>query len=97
MDDLEKTDIHERMGILNCYYFPDRNYQGITDHITPVNSFRVVLNHFFEANLPLLEERNYFSAAVALFDFIDVTERLRAGRDPARVFTSPPVMSGMAY
>ena len=47
MQSKEKTDLRERMGILNAYYFPNRDYRGLYQEITPVNSFRVVLNTFF--------------------------------------------------
>ncbi len=29
LNDLELTDLRERMSILNCYYFPERNYEGL--------------------------------------------------------------------
>ncbi|SIO45726.1 hypothetical protein SAMN05444166_4890 [Singulisphaera sp. GP187] len=81
VDDVDKTDLHERMGIINCFYFPDKNYEGLTDRTTPVNSFRIVLNHVFGASLPLREPRNYFSTSKDPLDFIDVTKRL----DPSLV------------
>ncbi len=42
--------------ILNTYYFSDRNYSMLYDSISPVNSFRVVLNKYFQAGLPLLKD-----------------------------------------
>ena len=42
--------------ILNVYYFPDQDYQAMYSTISPVNSFRVIFNHFFAAELPLLED-----------------------------------------
>lgn len=39
---------------LNTYYFSDKNYSMLYDSISPVNSFRVVLNKYFQAGLPLL-------------------------------------------
>lgn len=41
---------------LNTYYFSDRNYSMLYDSISPVNSFRVVLNKYFKAGLPLLRD-----------------------------------------
>jgi len=49
-----------RMPILNAYYLPDAN-QELYPSISPVNSFRVVLNHYFGMNLPLLEDKSYFA------------------------------------
>jgi hypothetical protein len=41
---------------LNAYYFSDRDYTGLYDGISPVNSFRVVLNKYFKAGMPLLKD-----------------------------------------
>lgn len=41
---------------LNTYYFSDRDYSMLYDSISPVNSFRVVLNKYFDAGLPLLKD-----------------------------------------
>ena len=74
MESKEQSDLHERMSILNAYFFPDRNYRGLYAEITPVNSFRVVLNTFFGAGLPLLQDRNYFSTWSHPYDFMNVTD-----------------------
>jgi hypothetical protein len=80
----KKTDLRERMSILNAYYFPDRKYQGLYPEITPVNSFRVILNTFFGARLDLVPDRNYFSTWSEPFRFEDVTEMTNlAARDIA--------------
>jgi hypothetical protein len=44
--------------------------------ISPVNTFRVILNTYFSAALPLLDDRSYFSRMTRPYDFIDVTERV---------------------
>lgn len=41
---------------LNTYYFSDKDYSLLYDSISPVNSFRVVLNKYFDAGLPLLKD-----------------------------------------
>lgn len=41
---------------LNTYFFSDKDYSLLYDSITPVNSFRVVLNKYFHTNLPLLKD-----------------------------------------
>ena len=65
----------ERYAILNAYYFPDGNYDSLYPSITPVNSFRVILNQFFGADLELLEDRNYYSTWSAPYDYMDVTDQ----------------------
>lgn len=41
-------------------YFPDNDYKQHYPSMSPVNSFRLVLNKFFAANLPLLEDSSIF-------------------------------------
>jgi len=97
LDDLEKTDLRERLSILNCYYFPNRNYEGLTQTITPVNSFRVLFNNNLGTKLPTLENRNLFSTYGDPFKFIDVTGRLDSDRDRGREYTPPEFYSGMVH
>lgn len=97
LNDLEKTDLRERMSILNCYYFPGRKYHQLNDRITPVNSFRAVLTTFFGAHLPPLENRNYFSTYEDAFRFTDVTERLRTNADQDRSYTPPTFYPGLVH
>jgi len=58
---LERSNVKERMAMLNAYYFPDRDYSSLYPSISPVNSFRVVLDKFFGADLKLLPDDHYFS------------------------------------
>ena len=50
-----------RMSILNAIYLPDISTEQLQNDITPVNTFRVVLNGYFDLNLPILPDRSYFS------------------------------------
>lgn len=65
--------LEERMGILNAYYLPGQAADAVDPAITPVNSFRVVLNAIFAENLPLLPDRSYFSSWNKPYQWIDVT------------------------
>lgn len=71
---LEKTIPAERFGILNAYYFPDQVYARLYPSISPVNSFRVLLNQFFGAGYALLPDRHYYSSWSFPFDFIEVKD-----------------------
>jgi len=73
---LEKTNQKERMSIFNAYYFPGGDEGMLYPSITPVNTFRVVLDRYFGQNLPLLEDRMYFSDWSTPYDFIEITEEL---------------------
>ena len=81
MTDIHNTDLKERMSILNAYYFPGQKYGGLYGRISPVNSFRVVLNSYFGAKLPLLPDRSFFSTWPEPYHFIDVTEAVRTPDD----------------
>ena len=51
-----------RMPILNAYSLPGVEMDEVLyPAISPVNSFRVILNRYFESTLPLLEDRSYFA------------------------------------
>lgn len=66
----------EKLAILNAYYFPDHYYDNLYDKISPVNSFRIVLNQYFGAKLNLLEDKIYFSRFDTPYDFKDVTDEV---------------------
>lgn len=65
----------ERFSILNAYYFPDGDYRMLYPSITPVNSFRVILNQYFGAQLGLLEDKNYYATWASPYLFTDVTDQ----------------------
>lgn len=46
---------------LNAYYLPGDGEKHLYPDISPINSFRIVLNHYFNANLELLEDVHYDS------------------------------------
>ena len=46
----------EWQKILNVMYLPGMDYSEISDSISPVNTFRLIFNHYFDADYPLLED-----------------------------------------
>jgi hypothetical protein len=56
--------------ILNAYYFPGILETGLYDTISPVNSFRLMFNHYFGTDYALLEDVSYKSQddTLTLFD-----------------------------
>jgi len=50
-----------RMQILNAYYLPGDAALRLYPTISPVNSFRAVLNEIIRLELPLLEDISYYS------------------------------------
>jgi hypothetical protein len=55
-----ETYIKARMSILNAYYLPSGNHM-LYDSITPVNTFRLIFDCYFEETLPLLNDESFFS------------------------------------
>ncbi len=49
--DLSIADLKQKFGILNAFYLPDVDNDILYPTITPVNTFRVVFNLYFEAIL----------------------------------------------
>ena len=63
-----------RMNIFNAYYFPDEKYTLLHDDITPVNSFRIVLDSQFKTNYGLLDDRVFFSTYEKPYTLIEITD-----------------------
>jgi hypothetical protein len=61
----------DQFTILNAYYMPGHTAQ-LYPGISPVNSFRVVLNAYFNANMPLLNDQSYFSPIPYIYNFSPV-------------------------
>jgi hypothetical protein len=57
----DKAGPEDRLAILNAYYLPDNGNSLLYPTITPVNTFRLIFNHYFGGQLPLLEDRSYYS------------------------------------
>jgi hypothetical protein len=73
---IENTNLNERLSIMNAYYFPGLDYSTLYPSITPVNSFRVIFNYYFQTNLSLVPDRSYFSTGGSPYQIIDVTKML---------------------
>ena len=52
---------YEGFSILNAYYFPNQDYEGLYKTITPVNSFRIVFNRYFGFSYELLPDQAFYS------------------------------------
>ncbi len=59
----------DRMKILNAYFLPGEGAAGLYPTVTPVNSFRLIFDAYFGADLELLEDVSYHSTADDFFDF----------------------------
>ena len=77
-EDTTKTYFKECMSILNAYYLPYKGNKHLYEEITPVNTFRVIFNHYFRTNYHLLEDRSYYSSARHPYKFFDVTDKIKS-------------------
>jgi hypothetical protein len=65
----EEGSSQDRMRILNVYYLPDQQVENFYPKITPVNSFRLVFNQVFGADLSLLADKSFFSTYNRPYDY----------------------------
>jgi hypothetical protein len=79
-DVVRSTNMAERHGIFNAWYLPQGIDVGPYPGISAVNTFRVVLNACFGADMPLLADRAWYARWIWPYAFTE----LRRGR------TRPP-------
>ncbi len=73
---VENTCIFERASILNAYHLPGVYSDALLySTITPVNSFRVILDKYFFTNLGLLDDKSYYALGKKEHFFVDVTNK----------------------
>lgn len=63
----------ERMNNINFIYLPS-NSDVIYENITPINTFRIILNQYFGTNMEILEDKSYIFNGT---NFEDVTYKLK--------------------
>ncbi len=64
-----KTNLKERFSILNAYYLPANGDSLLYKSITPVNTFRIILNRYFGTKLDLLRDESYYSTWNRPYDY----------------------------
>jgi hypothetical protein len=64
-----------RFGILNAYHLPNGGNDLLYESISPVNTFRVIFNHYFGTEYAILDDKNYFTdRPFSSSTYIDVTD-----------------------
>ncbi|MCP4609797.1 MAG: hypothetical protein GY845_13905 [Planctomycetes bacterium] len=69
-----KAELRQKMAILNAYYLPGFDRDKLYPSITPVNSFRLIFNHYFGTDFDRLADESYIMNDSG---FTAVTDRLR--------------------
>jgi len=72
-----EINLKERMRIFNAYYMPSGGKDLLHKSITPVNTFRLIFNFYFNANYELLDDQSYFSSYDYPYNFINVTDTVK--------------------
>jgi hypothetical protein len=73
-DSVERSCLWERSAILNAYYLPGVDKSKLDPEISPVNTFRLILNEYFDADLDLLDDRSYYVYYQSLNQRVDITD-----------------------
>jgi hypothetical protein len=61
LEDAAGWQVAERVGIFAAYFLPGVPRGAVSDSISPVNATRLVLRHYFSADLPALVDATYWS------------------------------------
>jgi hypothetical protein len=64
--------LRERMSVFSAYLLPGVPSGAVGDSVTPVNALRLVLRHYFGADLPPLEDASYWGPEERPFDLVRV-------------------------
>jgi hypothetical protein len=71
------VDLQRKLRILNAYYLPDGGADRLYPSISPVNTFRLIFDEYFGADLPLLPDRTWvFEDKAHPYRLTDVTDEL---------------------
>jgi len=67
----------KRLSILYAIYIPNADTKSFSKNISPVNTYRIIFNNYFETNLEILDNRYYWHTYSNEIDdnrFKDITE-----------------------
>ena len=71
-ENISEEQIFDRIDIINYYYIPYDIPEVISDEISPVNSFRIILKNIFEEEIEYLEDRYFFSTYEKPYKFSEI-------------------------
>jgi len=76
LKDINQTNLQERFYILNAYHLPDGGQADLSATITPINSYRLIFNHYFGTDYEYLPDESYFSTWANPTEFVNITEQV---------------------
>jgi hypothetical protein len=70
-------ELETKYGIFNAIYLPGTDVPDVAPTLSSVNTFRLVFDEYFDADLPLLPDRSFTSAnRLRPYDLTEITDRL---------------------
>ena len=73
-----KEPLEEKTSILNALYLPNKDKKSLYKSITPVNTFRLIFNLYFDTKYELMDDKIYvFENTGRPYNLYDVTSRLK--------------------
>jgi hypothetical protein len=73
------VEVQRKLRILNAYYLPGPEAGDLPAEITPVNTFRFILDEYFGGEMPMVKDRAYvWQDGKHPYTFIDVTDVVRS-------------------
>jgi len=75
-DSALNSNAKERMPILNAIRAPKLTRNKIGGTSTPVNTFRIIFNEYFNTGFDILPEKSYLSSYPKPYDFFDITQEV---------------------
>ena len=73
--------VRHKTGILQAAFLPDATDETKAQFLTPVNTFRIIFNHYFDAGLPYLPNCSFISNNTSPYRFIDITAAVASTPD----------------
>lgn len=64
--------LHERSSILYAILLPDKNYSKFYKTITPINTYPIIFNQFFNENNSLLPDKSYYTNYSEIYGFYEI-------------------------
>lgn len=80
---MDQSDLREAFAIFHAIHVPSGMECPVHEDITPVNTFRLVLNACLGTDFGLLRDRSYFEYPMYSYQLHDVTERSSTRSDVA--------------
>ncbi|HEY4148498.1 MAG TPA: hypothetical protein VGM41_06200, partial [Chitinophagaceae bacterium] len=61
--DLKQTDVNPHLYFNNysAFYFPDKDYSGLYDTLSNINTFPLIFNKYFNTTIPIQKDSVVFN------------------------------------